>query len=98
MSAQPDLTIHVTDRGLSALSKGIKLAEIRTAMPQLEAACYAKIETAEAFADLCKLVALKAGVNASVLATYITAVCQDTLKKKEAQVEQLSLLFEGLAA
>lgn len=88
--------INITAGQLSSLAKGIKLAEIRTAMPELEAACNAKIEVAEQFSDMVKLVALKAGVNPSVLATYITAACQDTLAKKEAQTEQLSILFEEL--
>jgi len=83
---------------LSELSKGIKLSEIRTAIPELEAKCNAKIEVAEDFANLVKLVALKAGINPTVLATYITAVCNDTLKKKEMQTEQLTLLFEELGA
>ncbi len=74
----------------------MKLGEIRDSMPQLEAACNAKTEVAEAFADLCKLVALKAGVNPAVLATYITAMCNGTDKKKAAQAEQLALLFDEL--
>lgn len=96
MSSEPSLTVHVSSNQLSAMTKGMKLAEVRAALPQLEAACNAKIEVAEQFTDLVKLVALKAGVNASVLATYITAVCNDTLKKKEAQTEQLTLLFEEM--
>lgn len=83
MAAAPELTVH-------------KLAEIRTALPQLEAACNAKIEVAEAFSDLCKLVAIKAGVNPAVLATYITAVVTGTDKKKAAQAEHLTLLFDEL--
>lgn len=98
MAATPSLTVHVTDKQLSALSKGIKLSEIRDSMPQLEAACNAKIEVSETFADLCKLVALKTGVDASVLSTYITAVCKDTLNKKQQQVEQLQLLFDELGS
>lgn len=97
MAANPEqLHVHVTTGQMSAMAKGIKLSEIRDAIPQLEALCNHKIEAADEFSDLCRLVALKAGVNQSVLATYITAVCNDTLKKKEAQVEQLSLLFEEL--
>lgn len=96
MAGQPDLTVHVSSNQLKAVSSGIKLNEIRDAIPQLEALCNHKIEAAEGFSDLCRLVALKAGVNPSVLATYITAVCNDTLRKKEAQVEQLTLLFEEL--
>lgn len=92
----PELTIHVTDRAMAAVSKGIKLNEIRTAQPELEALCNRKIETAEDFGNAVKLAALKAGIDASVLSTYITAVCNDTLKKKESQAEQLTLLFSEL--
>lgn len=97
MSAEPHLTVHVTDRQLTAASKGIKLSEIRAAQPELEALCNRKIEAAEDFSNAVKLQALKAGIDSSVLATYITAVCNDTLKKKEAQAEQLSLLFSELS-
>jgi len=95
--AAPDLTVHVTDKQLSAMAQGIKLAEIRSAIHELEAACNRKIEANEDFQNVVKLVALKAGVNPSVLATYVTAVCNDTLKKKEAQTEQLALLFDELS-
>lgn len=93
----PDLTVHVTDKQLSALAQGINLSEIRNAVPELEARCNAKINAAEKFTELVKLVALKAHIDTSVLSTYITAVCNDTLKKKEAQAEQLTLLFDELA-
>ena len=76
---------------------GIKISEIKAACPELEAACNRKIDTAENFANLCKLVALKSGIDASVLSTYITAVCNETLAKKEKQAEQLTLLFEEMA-
>ncbi len=96
MSQQPDLTIHVTDKQFSAMSKGIKLAEVRAAHGELEALCNKKIGTAEDFSNAVKLVSLKAGIDASVLSTYITAVCNDTLKKKENQAEQLTLLFSEM--
>jgi hypothetical protein len=92
----PDLTVHVTDKGLSALAKGIKLSEIREALGGLERLCTAKIEAAEEFANAVKLAALKAGVDAPVLATYVTATVNDTLKKKQSQAEQLALLFDEL--
>src|SRR3990167_5833253 len=81
----------------AGLKLGIKISEIKAACPELEAACNRKIGAAEAFADLCKLVALKSGIDASVLSTYITAVCNETLAKKEKQSEQLALLFEEMA-
>lgn len=96
MASNPDLTLHLTSNHLSAMAKGMKLSEIRSAMPELEAACNAKTETAERFSDLCKLVGLKAGVNPAVLATYITAIVNGTDKKKAAQAEQLTLLFDEL--
>ena len=92
----PDLSIHITDKQLSAISKGIKISEIRAAVPELEALCNRKIAVSEDFANLVKLIALKAGISAPVLNTYITAVCNDTLRKKELQTEQLSLLFSEL--
>jgi len=79
------------------LKLGIKISEIKAACPELEAACNRKIDAAENFANICKLVALKSGIDASVLSTYITAVCNETLAKKEKQSEQLALLFEEMA-
>ena len=92
----PDLTIHVTDKGLSALAKGIKLNEIRGGTDELERLCSRKIDAAEDFTNAVKLIALKAGIDASVLSTFITAKVNDTLKKKQNQAEQLALLFEEL--
>jgi len=88
---------NVTPGLITALHLGIKISEIKSACPELEAACNRKIDAAENFANLCKLVALKSGIDASVLSTYITAVCNETLAKKEKQAEQLSLLFEEMA-
>lgn len=96
MSAKPDLTVHISPKQLGALAKGIKLTEIREAMPQLEALCNRKIEIGDEFSDLCRLVAIKAGIEPSVLSIYINAVCRDTLQKTEAKAGQLSLLFEEL--
>lgn len=86
----------ITPAALSNVSAGIKLSEIREAIPQLEAAYNAKVEVAEAFGDLCKLVAQRAGISPSLLGMYIAAVCNDTIERKQAQMEQLSLLFEEL--
>lgn len=95
--AKPDLTVHITDKQLSSLAAGINLSEIRRSIPALEALCNAKIQATEEFNDLCKLVSLKSKVNAQVISSYITAVCNDTLSKKEQQTEQLSLLFSELS-
>ena len=92
----PDLTVHIADRGLDAMSKGIKLHEIRGATEELEKLCSRKIDAAEDFTNACKLAALKAGIDASVLSTYITAKVNDTLKKKQNQAEQLAILFDEL--
>src|SRR3990167_5450302 len=109
-SAQDSITItgsdgtevKTTGAQLHSLTQGmnlgiIKISEIKAACPELEAACNRKINAAETFANLCKLVALKSGFDASVLSTYITAVCNETLAKKEKQAEQLTLLFEEMA-
>ena len=86
--------IHVTSKQLSAISKGMKLTEIRSAMPALDALCRQKIDAAAEFSEKVKLVAEKAGVSPAVLSTYITAVCKDTVAKKREQAEQLEILFD----
>jgi hypothetical protein len=91
------IEVNTTIGNIAALNQGIKLNEVRAAVPELEACCNMKIQAAEKFANLVKLVALKAGLDATVLSTYITAVCNQTLNKKQKQAEQLSLLFEELA-
>lgn len=77
----------------TGLNFGIQISEIKASCPELEVACNRKIDAADNFANLCKLVALKAGIDASVLSSYITAVCNETLEKKKKQSEQLALLF-----
>jgi hypothetical protein len=96
MSATPNNIIAITARDLGALSAGIQLSEIRKAIPQLEAACRAKVEVSEAFSDLCKVVAARANISPSVLATYINCYVNETLDKRQRQIDQLSLLFEEL--
>ena len=91
---RPDLTVHVTDRQLSALGKGMKMSAIRGAMDELEKPCRRKMDAAEDFAKACKLQALQGGVDAVVLSTYVTARVNDTLEKKQNQAEQLQILFE----
>ena len=78
---------------LKALQQGINLTAIRTSIPELEAACNRKTEAAEDFKNAITIAALKAGVLAPVLSQYITARCNDTVKKKAASAQQLSLLF-----
>ena len=97
--AAPELVTYdnVTPGKVKAQQLGMKLNEIREAIPELEAACNRKIEAGEDFANMVKLVALKAGLDASVLSTYITARCNDTLAKKEKQAEQLTILFDEIA-
>lgn len=72
----------------------IKIAAVLDALPELELACQRKIDAAESFADACKAVATKAGIEASVISTYVTAKVKDTLEKQQKKVEQLNLLFE----
>jgi hypothetical protein len=92
----PDLTIHVTDRQFAAVSKGIKLNEVRGSIEELETLCRRKIDAADDFANACKLAALKGGIDASVLSTYVTAKVNDTLRKKQNQAEQLQILFDEI--
>lgn len=92
----PDLTVHITDKELSAAAKGIRLNEIRGGTEELEHLCQRKIDAAEDFSNAVKLIALKACIDPSVLSTYITAKVNDTLKKKQNQAEQLALLFDEL--
>ena len=94
--SEPHLTVHVTDQGLSAAARGMKLSEIRVATDELERLCTRKIDAAEDFSNAVKLAALKSNIDASVLSTYITAKVNDTLKKKQNQAEQLSILFDEL--
>ncbi len=88
--------IDTTIGAIAALAKGIKLNEIRAAVPELEARCKMKIDHAETFSNLCKLVSLKAGVDAGVLSSYITACVKQTVGEKKDKLEQLTLLFDEL--
>ena len=95
MSEQQTI-INITDKGLSALGKGMRVNEIRMAIPELEAACNAAVEYAERFNDLCKLIGLKAGTDPAVIKTFITARCNERVAKVEARAEQLSILFDEI--
>jgi rRNA processing protein Krr1/Pno1 len=92
------MTIHVTDKTLSALGQGIKLGEIRAAVDELQNLCHVKIAAAETFATTCKAVAERSGINPSVLATFINAIAKDKLRENQKKAEQLSLLFEEIEA
>lgn len=89
--------INISESGMSSLSKGMRLNEIRTAIPELEAACNAAIERAEIFTDLCKLVGLKANVDGAVVKTFISARCKDSVQKTEDKAQQLEILFSEIA-
>ena len=91
-----DLTVHTTDRLLSAAAKGIELAQVRDGLSNLEALCHAKIAAGDAFKDAVKAVAEKSHVDASVIATYITAIVRDKLEEQRGKAEQLELLFAEL--
>ena len=84
-------------KALQALGAGMRLAEIRIALPELEAACNRANEAAEDFTNLCKLVSLKASVDASVVKTFVTARVNETVAKTERKAEQLGLLFDEIA-
>lgn len=90
------VTIHTTDRLLSAAAKGIELAKVREGMNNLETLCHAKIAAADAFKDACKAVGEKSRVDASVIATYVTAIVRDKLEENRAKAEQLELLFSEM--
>ena len=94
--AEAQTVINITGEGLSAAGKGMRLNEIRTAIPELEAACNAAIERAEIFTDLCKLVGLKAGTDPAVVKSFISARCKDAVRKTEDKAEQLSILFDEI--
>ena len=97
MSVAPVPQITITDTGMSALSKGMHLSEIRGAIGELEAACNRAIEANEDFTAICQLKALQGGVDPAVLKTFITARCNDRVKKTENKAEQLSILFDEIA-
>ena len=88
--------INITSQGLSSVAKGMHLNEIRTAIPELEAACNHAIEAAEDYDNVCKLIALKAGTDAAVVKTFITARCKENVAKTENKAEQLSILFNEI--
>ena len=93
----PDVTLHVTDKQLAGLSKGIRLDAITSSkLENLRALCQAKIDANESFTDACKAVAESANIHPSALATYVTALVEDTLEKQHEKAEQLSLLFDEL--
>ena len=86
-----------SEKGFTAAMGGMRLNEIRTAIPELEAACNRLNDASEDFTNLCKLVALKAGADASVVKTFITARVNETAAKTERKAEQLGLLFDEIA-
>lgn len=94
----PDATINVTmtDRMLAAAAKGIRLPEVRAALPNLEALCHHKIAAADAFSDACKAAGEKANLSPSVISAYVTAIVRDKLEDKREKAEQLALLFEEI--
>jgi len=96
MATAPLAQINITDTGLSAAGKGMRLGEIRAAIPELEAACNRAIDASEAFGDLCKLIGLQASVDPSVIKTFVAARCNDRIKKTADKAEQLDLLFSEI--
>lgn len=89
--------INVSMKGLEAVGKGMHLNEIRSALGELEAACNRAIDAAEDYDNVCKLVALKAGTDAAVVKTFVTARCKENVAKTENKAEQLSILFNEIA-
>lgn len=85
--------ITITGTQFKALSQGINLSAIRTAIPELEALCNRKIEAAKDFDEAITVQAIKAGLLKGVLSQYIAARCNDTVSKKAQSAQQLSFLF-----
>ena len=86
----------ITEEQVRALGVGINLTALRKRVPELEAACNAKMEASEAFADVIAVAAIESGVIKGVLAQYITSRCNDTVRKKAISAAQLSLLFDEI--
>ena len=78
---------------VKALGMGINKTALEKALPELESACNRKIEAAEDFKTIVQVVALSAGILPGVLSQYVTARCNDSVKKKATSAEQLSFLF-----
>ena len=87
------MTIASDKTKVRAISQGINLSELKQFIPELEAACYSKMDSAERFKDVITVAAIKIGVLPGVLSQYIVARCTDSVKKKARSAEQLSLLF-----
>ncbi len=88
------MTTEAKDRkNVRALGAGINLTEIKTSIPELEAACNRKIEATADFDAVLTVCAIKSGIIKAVLSQYIVARVTDTVKKKSQSAEQLSLLF-----
>lgn len=81
----------------SEAASGQRLEALSVAMGELEALWRAKQSTSEQFTEACAAVALKAGLDASVVKTYVNVRCRDKLETGKRKVEQLSLVFDMLA-
>lgn len=88
-----EMSVNGVQVNVRALGQGINLTEIRTRLPQLEALCNRKTEAAEDFRNAIQVAAIESGVMPAVLTQYVTARCNDTVRKKARSAEQLSLLF-----
>lgn len=97
MAEASQTVINISGAGLQAAGNGMNLKEIRTALPELEAACNRAIEAAEDFGTLCQFIGLKAGTDPSVVKAFVSARCKETVAKSENKAEQLSLLFSEIA-
>ena len=87
--------IEMKDKAdVKALGQGINLTQLRQALPELEAACHRKIESAEDYKNAIQVVALSSGIIPAVLSQYIQARVTDSVKKKARSAGQLQLLFE----
>lgn len=74
----------------------IKLDALRESLPELERACQRKIVASDDFSNACDAVALKAGLEAAVVKSYVTARVRDKLDEYEKKSSQLALVFEEI--
>ena len=90
---EPNVTVHVTDKQLSAAAAGIKLTEIERSIEALEGLYRRKKTAAVDFTEACKAAAEKAGIAPVVLASFIAARVSEKFQDKKEQSDQLNLLF-----
>ena len=74
----------------------IKLDPLRESLPELERACHRKIDAADNFSKACDAAGHKAGLDSTVVKSYVTARVRNKLDEYEKKSTQLVLLFEEI--